>query len=319
VSFSNDNCQLLITVTTGQEILLLGVDFSGNILQEYFTGGHTSEGGWMTFPTLSPTGVWVSYTVWSGDMYYVGAELQEVYVVSLGAGDTPLRLTERGGAWEGEAAWSPDGKFLAYSDKDINGILQLYISNPEGKDKQQLTHFTNEELAPGPIKWSPNGEMLATGIYDGTDIEHLSSEFWIVSVDGENPVRANLEQGDIIKEGAYWWDANSEALMVHTAKAAPIRKGVYWIDAMNGEVLREKHEDDLAPRGYIYYPFPIGNINNIVSLARDFYLYNFVDDNVSLWANSDSIYPNEINKLSPEINEISPIIGKPIYPEACVP
>jgi WD40 repeat protein len=319
VSFSTDNCQLLLTPNIDKKIVLLSVDFNGNILQEYFTGGYTSEGGWMTFPALSPSGKWVSYTVWSGEKYYLGAEFQDVFVVSLDVDDTPFRLTERGGAWRGEAAWSPDGKFLAYSDKDINGILQLYISNPDGKDKQQLTHFTNEELAPGPIKWSPNGERLVTGIYDESDNERITSEFWIVSLDGENPVRANLEQGDIIREGAYWWDVKGEALMVYTEKVDRKSRGVYWIDAINGEVLREKYEVDLAPGGNIAYPFPNGNIYNLVSLKRDFYLYNFEDDNVSLWANYDSISPNEINNLSPDIHEISPIIGEPIYPESCVP
>ena len=125
------------------------MNLSGEILQQVSTGDYIS-------PILSPTGEWLVGVVWSGEQYYNSAEFQDLEVIAIDGTQEPIRLTERGGASGFEAAWSPDGTSLAYSDYDEEGIAQPYRSTPDGSDKRRLTQFTTQGLKIGVIKWSPD-------------------------------------------------------------------------------------------------------------------------------------------------------------------
>ncbi len=70
-----------------------------------------------------------------------------------------LNITEDSGARDKDAAWSPDGKKIAYfSDKD--GEYNLYIIDAEAKTKPlKLTSFKKGYRH--YIKWSPDGKKIA--------------------------------------------------------------------------------------------------------------------------------------------------------------
>jgi TolB protein len=53
----------------------------------------------------------------------------------------------------GYPAWSPDGKQIAYSARDQNGSVFLWISNADGTNQRQITHGTQP-------RWSPDGRQL---------------------------------------------------------------------------------------------------------------------------------------------------------------
>jgi tricorn protease len=68
-----------------------------------------------------------------------------------------LNLTNTDSIHERNAAWSPDGKYIAYiSDK--TGTYEIYIQKPEGGEPIQLTK--NGETYKFRLKWSPDGKKI---------------------------------------------------------------------------------------------------------------------------------------------------------------
>jgi Tol biopolymer transport system component len=93
-------------------------------------------------------------------------------------GGSPRRLGE---AVAENAAWSPDGKTLAYT----NGG-DLFLANADGTQPRKLLSMTN--LVSNPV-WSPNGRHLRFDTSEGfgTTIGHPT--LWETTVDGAPPQR----------------------------------------------------------------------------------------------------------------------------------
>jgi tricorn protease len=85
-------------------------------------------------------------------------------------------LTSTAGADEDHPAWSPDGKWIAYTT-DAGGRQQIAIRPAEGGPEKILTSF-EEGYFYGPV-FSPDGKTLAFS--DG------AHRLWIVGVDGGQP------------------------------------------------------------------------------------------------------------------------------------
>lgn len=72
---------------------------------------------------------------------------------------TPIATDEE---FEGDAAWSPDGKSIAYV-KVVNGISQIFIRNIENPLPSQITFLDKEKarnlLDASPF-WSPDGNLI---------------------------------------------------------------------------------------------------------------------------------------------------------------
>src|SRR5215475_6082235 len=67
------------------------------------------------------------------------------------------RLTDHAGSDDG-AAWSPDGKTIAFSSRDpATGIAEIYLMSAHGKDERQLTRDRAFAIHPS---WSPDGRSL---------------------------------------------------------------------------------------------------------------------------------------------------------------
>ena len=85
-----------------------------------------------------------------------------IFVADVAAPGSPRRLTAGDGKAahaEGNAAWSPDGKRIAFlSDAAKSGQLQLYIADGAGGTPRQLTHLKGDLDAPA---FSPDGKTIA--------------------------------------------------------------------------------------------------------------------------------------------------------------
>lgn len=94
-------------------------------------------------PTLSPDGERVAFIA-----------LNDLWVMRIGR--SPRRITDDS-AYQVDPAWSPDGRYVAYSS-DTNGTQDLYVY-----DTQTRTHrrVTSRDDAVVSSAWSPDGSTIA--------------------------------------------------------------------------------------------------------------------------------------------------------------
>ncbi len=82
----------------------------------------------------------------------------QIVVGGLNGGTTTLLTAGRTSAYN--AAWSPDGKQIAYSGTDSTRQIAVWVVNVDGTDARRLTAFPRGERAQVP-GWSPEGRRVA--------------------------------------------------------------------------------------------------------------------------------------------------------------
>ena len=108
----------------------------------------------VTAPDISPDGSQIVFTRgWidtmkdqsQGNLWLVGSN-----------GDRPRELTQ--GAWrDSDAAWSPDGKRIAFLSTR-SGTPQIHVMWSDTREVSQLTHL---DYAPSGLRWSPDSRQIA--------------------------------------------------------------------------------------------------------------------------------------------------------------
>jgi TolB protein len=82
----------------------------------------------------------------------------EVYTISADGEDPqPVAATQGQLSHEESPAWSPDGKWIAFTSTRHNN-QELYIARPDGKDVKRLTEHSGLDAHPA---WSPDGKWIA--------------------------------------------------------------------------------------------------------------------------------------------------------------
>ena len=102
--------------------------------------------------------------------YLDPADPPPLWAVPFPAG-TPRRLK---GITAWDAAWSPDGRSLAY----VRG-RELFLANGDGSGSKRLASLPGNGWQP---RWSPDGKRLRLTIFD---IQRWTSSLWEVSSEGE--------------------------------------------------------------------------------------------------------------------------------------
>jgi Tol biopolymer transport system component len=81
----------------------------------------------------------------------------EIYVMNADGSGT-RRLTHNAG-YDGEPAWSPDGRKIAFQSKRrVGGNGEIYVMNADGSGKRNLTRNPAQDGSPS---WSPDGRRIA--------------------------------------------------------------------------------------------------------------------------------------------------------------
>jgi Tol biopolymer transport system component len=121
---------------------------------------------------------------------------------------------------EAAPSWSPDGRKIA-DISDQSGFDEIWISDAEGHNRTQLTHFAGSS-DPGYPRWSPDGAWILFDLR-GSD----TSEVDVISAAGGTPKRA------LMNASAPSWSRDGKAIYYQThgevAKAAA--------DGSNGRTL----------------------------------------------------------------------------------
>lgn len=104
---------------------------------------------------VSPDGRRVAYTVTETDLAQ-DAYVTHIWLVDAGGGE-PLQLT-RGPKSASGPAWSPDGKWLAFTSSRVDDKSQVFAIRPDGGEAVQLS---KAETGVNGFAWSPDGKAIA--------------------------------------------------------------------------------------------------------------------------------------------------------------
>ena len=127
--------------------------------------------------------------------------------------DCPVDFSVR----EGESAWSPDGKYIAYvhGDKEA-GKTGIYLITPEGKENR-LWHAGIGAQTPS---WSPDGQWIAFS--DGAQI-------WKKKFNGDSLKKVTSEGRNFFPS----WSPNYKWIVYHRSYSFPESEkiqGIWLID-----------------------------------------------------------------------------------------
>jgi tricorn protease len=100
------------------------------------------------YPSWSPNGKYIAY-------YSDATGEYEIYLLENKKGAKPLQLTSKSSAWKYDNEWSPDSKYLLYSDR----TLQLKLINIETKAEIVVDKATENEFR--SYVFSPDSKWIA--------------------------------------------------------------------------------------------------------------------------------------------------------------
>jgi len=106
-----------------------------------------------------------------------------IYITDL-EGSSLRRLTSRDSprSYNREAAWSPNGRQIAFSGLDDQSGATIYVAYLDGRDTRRLSPAGTFDAAP---TWSPNGRRIA---FEGRDREG-NGHIFAMNADGTNRVQ----------------------------------------------------------------------------------------------------------------------------------
>ncbi len=171
-SWSPDGKRLVFSVSRMEVLNLKGaihtVDADGKNLRKIGDG---------LTPAWSPDGKRILFT-------HIGTTPQGYDTLALAVMDADgknVRTITAGSNGFG-GAWSPDGKRIAFSDEGKDRLSDLFLSDPDGKNRARVTETPDGEYTP---HWSADGKRLNfTRVPPPYD--PLKMEIGVVDLDGKN-------------------------------------------------------------------------------------------------------------------------------------
>ena len=146
----------------------------------------TAFPGFETGPSLSPDGSQVAFS-WNGP----AEDNRDIYVKLVGSGE-PFRLTTNP-APDHSAAWSPDGRLIAFQRATAAGSADIFtIPALGGAERKIATISLRRGPLPGGggrtgnLSWTPDGKWIAFG---GAPSQTESGGIWLSAVDHQETRR----------------------------------------------------------------------------------------------------------------------------------
>jgi hypothetical protein len=280
------------------------LDLHGNIVWQM---PGLIERGWqdggMGGTRLSPDREWLAYQVGSGYVGYSESEFEDVETIKLDTLDPPIRLTQHGVAYA-PPAWSPDSQWLAFSDLDENGVVQIYRATPDGRTVQPLTNHSELLGVVGALAWSPDGRYLAylvNPVVAGALVGGEEAWVGLISLADMQAEHIRIED---FRDGLWlWWSSDSSRFAIvgegyFSAAHTTTEDQIHWIDATTSTITHSFYARE-GPAEVFDRSFslglPAGNIDTFLIAGRDgFYLVHAQDNSLEFLGNfeTDGLYWN---------------------------
>lgn len=164
-------------------------------------------------PAVSPDGKWIVYTVTTSDLY-ANKTTTDLWLVSADGG-SPKQLTNDP-ADDRHAAWSPDGKWIAFESKRT-GTSQIWLLNPADGTVKQFSNISTEATSP---VWSPDGKSIA---YVSSVWPEFSEKSFAESNElnrkkdkdiADNPVKTRVYTHLFVRHWDQWLDGKRQHIFV---------------------------------------------------------------------------------------------------------
>jgi dipeptidyl aminopeptidase/acylaminoacyl peptidase len=154
--------QLRARAIRGSLLLLMGASSFTAAVKAQEPARHpiTHEDVWLMArvgpPVPSPDGRWVLFTL-TEPAYDDSSRVDDLWLVPADGSAPPRRLTTGPGR-ESDAAWSPDGRRIAFSAKRAgDDVAQVYVLELTGGEARRVTELSGGAAAP---RWRPDGGAL---------------------------------------------------------------------------------------------------------------------------------------------------------------
>lgn len=167
---------------------------------------------------------------------------EQIYLIKQDGSEEPQQLTTDLNAMLFSLRWSPDGKYLSFTDKDG----QLFLLNIESKAYKEIA---DDQFAGGIYyDWSPNGGYVALTLGNRNNFNSL----YIYSVAEDKLTRITDDMFNVYDPA---WGANGDYLYYLSDRSyAPQLSHIEWNFALNREVglfamaLRKDVKHPFAPK-----------------------------------------------------------------------
>jgi TolB protein len=142
-------------------------------------------------------------TSWSSDNGLIAFRSDrdgEADVFSMdGSGANPTKLTATSGVADGQPAWSPDGRFVAFIRRlGPMGRPDLFTMNAAGRGRTRITRTPVAERDPA---WSPDGTQIAYAARIGP---RGPFRIFVAEPDGSNPTQLTSQPAGLADRSPAW-------------------------------------------------------------------------------------------------------------------
>jgi len=212
------------------------------------------------------------------------------------------------GWWGGGFAWSPLGRYIAYSHADEVGIIDT--EDVDGEQRVQLDSFTEYNTQADwvwvpSLSWSPDGEFIAYTKHSGGDPDALNFDTWVVDV--ASGTAAQFVQQSGIWGHPQWSPAqesadeelySSQIAFLQATNPVESLRSTYtlWLMDRDGSNARQIYpdagENSRFPREQSSIEWgPAGDMITFV-YDGDLFLYSVSESSANRVTNDDSIVSN---------------------------